>query len=91
MAEKKVYFDSGFTNVVKKTSDKSPDVRINMTLSTETLNAIIAAGGKMQLSGWNANYGKGDTVSWKASADTFVPKTANGPIASDELESDIPF
>jgi Neuraminidase (sialidase) len=91
MAEKKVYFDSGFTNVVKKTSDKSPDVRINMTLSTETLNAIIAAGGKMQLSGWNANYGKGDTVSWKASADTFVPKTTSGPIASDELESDIPF
>jgi len=91
MAEKKVYFDSGFTNAVKKTSDKSPDVRINMTLSTETLNAIIASGGKMQLSGWNANYGKGDTVSWKASADTFVPKTTSGPIASDELESDIPF
>jgi len=91
MAEKKVYFDSGFTNAVKKTSDKSPDVRINMTLSTETLNAIIAAGGKMQLAGWNVDYGKGETTNWKASADTFVPKTTSGPIASDELESDIPF
>lgn len=95
MAEKKVYFDSGFTNAVKKTSDKSPDVRINITLSPDTLDAIIAAGGKMQLSGWNANYGKGDTVSWKASADTYVkpagePAKANGYVA-DAFEDDIPF
>jgi len=90
MAEKKVYLDSGFTNKVKKTSDKSPDVRINLTLSTDTLDAIIAAGGKMQLAGWNVDYGKGDTVSWKASADTFVPKTTDAKDLSD-VDSDIPF
>lgn len=78
MAEKKVYLDSGFTNNVKKTSDKSPDYRINITLSTDTLDSIIAAGGKLQLSGWKANYGKGDTVSWKAGADTYVPKSEPG-------------
>ena len=94
MAEKKVYLDSGFTNTVKKTSDKQPDYRINITLSTDTLDAIIASGGKLQLSGWKANYGKGDTVSWKAGADTYVPKSEpnkeNGYIA-DEEESSIPF
>jgi hypothetical protein len=95
MAEKKVYFDSGFTNAVKKTSDKSPDVRINITLSPDTLDAIIAAGGKMQLAGWNVNYGKGDTTNWKASADTFVkqagePAKANG-YQPEAFEDDIPF
>jgi Neuraminidase (sialidase) len=87
VAEKKVYLDSGFTNKVKKTSDKSPDFRINLTLSTDTLDAIIAAGGKMQLAGWNVDYGKGETTNWKASADTFVPKTQ----ITEEIESDIPF
>ncbi len=94
MAEKKVYLDSGFTNTVKKTSDKQPDYRINITLSTDTLDAIIAAGGKLQLSGWNANYGKGDTVSWKASADTFVPKSEPGKengFIVDKDEDLIPF
>jgi len=90
MAEKKVYLDSGFTNKVKKTSDKSPDVRINLTLSTDTLDAIIAAGGKMQLAGWNVDYGKGETTSWKASADTFVPKQTDAKDLSD-VEDSIPF
>jgi hypothetical protein len=95
MAEKKVYFDSGFTNAVKKTSDKSPDVRINITLSPDTLDAIIAAGGKMQLAGWNVNYGKGDTTNWKASADTYVKPAgesakANGYISEPD-EDMIPF
>jgi hypothetical protein len=90
MAEKKVYLDSGFTNKVKKTSDKSPDVRINLTLSTDTLDAIIAAGGKMQLAGWNVDYGKGETTNWKASADTFVPKQTDAKDLSD-VEDSIPF
>jgi hypothetical protein len=94
MAEKKVYLDSGFTNTVKKTSDKQPDYRINITLALDTMDAIIAAGGKLQLSGWNANYGKGDTVSWKAAADTFVPKSEpgkeNGFIVEKDEDS-IPF
>jgi Neuraminidase (sialidase) len=90
MAEKKVYLDSGFTNKVKKTSDKSPDVRINLTLSTDTLDAIIAAGGKMQLAGWNVDYGKGETTNWKASADTFVPKQTDAKDLSD-IEDSIPF
>lgn len=72
MVDKKVFFNSGFTNTVKKTSDKQPDVRINMVLSAELLNELLENGGKIQLSGWNANYGKGDTVSWKASADNYV-------------------
>lgn len=72
MAEKKVYLNSGFTNTVKKTSDKQPDFRINITLSNDLLDEIIANGNKLQLSGWKANYGNGDTVSWKASADTYV-------------------
>jgi hypothetical protein len=94
MAEKKVYLDSGFTNKVKKTSDKSPDVRINLTLSTDTLDAIIAAGGKMQLAGWNVDYGKGETTNWKASADTFVPKSEPGKengFIVDKDEESIPF
>ena len=90
MAEKKVYLDSGFTNKIKKTSDKSPDVRINLTLSTDTLDAIIAAGGKMQLAGWNVDYGKGETTNWKASADTFVPKQTDAKDLSD-IEDSIPF
>jgi hypothetical protein len=90
MAEKKVYLDSGFTNKVKKTSDKSPDVRINLTLSIDTLDAIIAAGGKMQLAGWNVDYGKGETTNWKASADTFVPKQTDAKDLSD-VEDSIPF
>jgi len=90
MAEKKIYLDSGFTNTVKKTSDKSPDYRINITLGVDTIDAIIASGGKLQLSGWKANYGKGDTVSWKASADIFVPKTTDAKDLSD-VDSDIPF
>jgi hypothetical protein len=90
MAEKKIYLDSGFTNTVKKTSDKSPDYRINITLGVDTIDAIIASGGKLQLSGWKANYGKGDTVSWKASADTFVQKTTDAKDLSD-IEDSIPF
>ena len=90
MTEKKIYLDSGFTNTVKKTSDKSPDYRINITLGVDTIDAIIASGGKLQLSGWKANYGKGDTVSWKASADTFVSKTTDARDLSD-VDSDIPF
>ena len=92
MAEKKVYLDSGFTNNVKKTSDKSPDYRINITLGVDTINNIIAAGGKLQLSGWKANYGKGDTVSWKAAADTFVPKSEpNKENGFQPDEESIPF
>jgi len=92
MAEKKVYFNSGFLNKVKdKKSDKAPDYRINITLDTETLNNIIAAGGKIQLAGWNRQGANGEYVSFVASADNFVPQTTSGPIASDELESDIPF
>ena len=94
MAEKKVYLDSGFTNTVKKTSDKQPDFRINITLSTDTIDAIIASGGKLQLSGWKANYGKGDTVSWKASADTFKPAEEQGKANGYVVEKDedlIPF
>lgn len=92
MAEKKVYLDSGFTNKVKKTSDKSPDVRINITLSTDTLDAIIAAGGKLQLAGWNVDYGKGETTNWKASADTYVPKSEPGKANGYQPdEESIPF
>ena len=103
MTDKKVYLNSGFTNKVKKTSDKSPDVRINITLSQNMIDEIIAAGNKMQLSGWNANYGNGDTVNWKVSADTYVkpagePDKANGymkdPLPLNEYPEDdnlIPF
>mgnify|MGYP000358400719 CR=1 FL=1 len=41
MVDKKVYFNSGFTNKVKKTSDKQPDVRINITLSQDMIDEII--------------------------------------------------
>ena len=95
MAEKKVYFNSGFLNKVKdKKSDKAPDYRINITLDTDTLDAIIAAGGKLQLAGWEREGANGKYVSFVASADTFKPAgepaKANGYVA-DELESDIPF
>lgn len=96
MAEKKVYFNSGFTNNVKKTSDKQPDFRINMTLSQEVIDDIIANGNKIQLSGWKANFGNGDTTSWKASADTYVkpasePAKANGYQPQDIESDSIPF
>lgn len=95
MADKKVFLNSGFTNTVKKTSDKQPDYRINITLSTDVIDEIIASGGKLQLSGWNANYGKGDTVSWKASADTYVKPAgeadkANGYIKDNKPMNDYP-
>lgn len=92
MTEKKVYFNSGFLNKVKdKKSDKAPDYRISITLDTETLNNIIAASGKMQLAGWNRQGANGEYISFVASADNFVPQQTNTAIASDELESDIPF
>ena len=94
MVDKKVYFNSGFTNKVKKTSDKQPDVRINITLSQDMIDEIIAAGNKMQLSGWNANYGNGDTVNWKVSADTFKPAQeadkANGYIKDKQPLNEYP-
>ena len=92
MADKKVYFNSGFLNKVKdKKSDKAPDYRISITLDVETLNNIIAASGKMQLAGWNRQGANGEYISFVASADNFVPQQTNTAIASDELESDIPF
>jgi hypothetical protein len=91
MAEK-IYYNSGILNFIKdKKSPKAPDCRINMTLDADTLDAIIAAGGKMQLAGWEREGRNGKFTSFVASADTFVPKTTSGLIASDELESDIPF
>ena len=92
----KIYYNSGILNQVKdKKSDKAPDYRINMTLDTDTLDAIIAAGGKLQLAGWTRQGRTGEFISFVASADTYVkpagePAKANGYIA-DELESDIPF
>ena len=101
MAEKKVFFNGGFTNEVKKTSDKQPDYRINIKLSQDMIDEIIAAGNKMQLSGWKANFGRGDTVSWKVSADTYVKPAgeadkANGYIKDKQPlneypEEEIPF
>ncbi len=91
MAEKKVYFNSGFLNEVKnKKSDKAPDYRINITLDVDTLNNIIAAGGKLQLAGWKRQGANGEYISFVASADTFVPQQTSGPIASDE-DNLIPF
>lgn len=72
MTDKKIYFNSGFTNQVKKTSDKQPDYRISITLSADVIDEIIAAGNKMQLSGWKSNFGNGDTVKWSVSADAYV-------------------
>ena len=72
MTDKKIYFNSGFTNQVKKTSDKQPDYRINMVLSAELLNELLENGGKIQLSGWKSNFGNGETVKWSASADNYV-------------------
>ena len=92
----KIYYNSGILNQVKdKKSDKAPDYRINMTLDTDTLDAIIAAGGKLQLAGWTRQGRTGEFVSFVASADSYVksagePAKANEYIA-DELESDIPF
>ena len=91
MAEKKVYFNSGFLNEIKnKKSDKAPDYRINITLDVDTLNNIIAAGGKLQLAGWKRQGANGEYISFVASADTFVPQQTSGPIASDE-DNLIPF
>lgn len=95
MAEK-IYYNSGILNKVKdKKNDKAPDYRINLTLDTDTLDAIIKAGGKLQLAGWNRQGRTGEFISFVASADTYMkpasePEKANGYIA-DELESDIPF
>lgn len=92
----KIYYNSGILNQVKdKKSDKAPDYRINMTLDTDTLDAIIKAGGKLQLAGWTRQGRTGEFISFVASADTYVKPAgeqakANGYIA-DELESDIPF
>ena len=92
----KIYYNSGILNWIKdKKSDKAPDCRINMTLDADTLDAIIKAGGKMQLAGWNRQGRTGEFVSFVASADSYVkpagePAKANGYVA-DELESDIPF
>jgi len=83
-----------FKNNYKK-SDKAPDYRINLTLDTDTIDAIIKANGKMQLAGWKREGRTGEFVSFVASADDYVkpagePAKANGYVA-DELESDIPF
>jgi hypothetical protein len=95
MAEK-IYYNSGILNYIKdKKSDKAPDCRINLTLDSDTMDAIIKAGGKMQLAGWVRQGRTGEFTSFVASADTYVkpagePAKANGYVA-DELESDIPF
>jgi hypothetical protein len=95
MAEK-IYYNSGIMNVVRdKKSEKAPDYRINLTLDENTLDAIVAAGGKLQLAGWKREGRTGEFVSFVASADTYVkpagePAKANGYI-SDPDESIIPF
>ena len=94
MAEKKVYFNSGFLNKVKdKKSDKAPDYRINITLDTDTLDAIIAAGGKVQLAGWEREGANGKYISFVASADNFVKEPNPGEYIrpKEKIESDIPF
>lgn len=92
MAEKKVYFNSGFLNKVKdKKSDKAPDYRINITLDTDTLDAIIAAGGKLQLAGWEREGANGKYVSFVASADTFLPQSKPSELTSDYPDEMIPF
>ena len=91
----KIYYNSGFLNKVKeKKSDKAPDYRSNIQLDDATIDAIVAAGGKVSLAGWNYN----DTVRLVISADTYVRPAqenakSNGyqPQAAEELEEDIPF
>ena len=40
----------------------------------------------------NVDYGKGETTNWRASADTFVPKSEPGKeYIVDEDEGSIPF
>ncbi len=92
----KIYYNSGILNAIKdKKSDKAPDYRINMTLDTDTMDAIIKAGGKMQLAGWKREGRTGEFVSFVASADTYVkpagePAKANGYVV-EEAEEDLPF
>ena len=92
----KIYYNSGILNQIKdKKSDKAPDYRINLTLDTDTLDAIIKAGGKMQLAGWTRQGRTGEFVSFVASADTYVkpagePAKANGYVV-EEAEEDLPF
>lgn len=95
MADGKIYYNSGFLNKVKeKKSDKAPDFRSNIQLDDATIDAIVAAGGKVSLAGWKYN----DTVRLLISADTYVrPAQENAksdgyqPQTADELEEDIPF
>ena len=92
MAEKKVYFNSGFLNEIKnKKSDKAPDYRINITLDVDTLNNIIAAGGKLQLAGWKRQGANGEYISFVASADTFAPQPKPSELTSDYPDEMIPF
>ena len=91
----KIYYNSGIMNVVRdKKSEKAPDYRINLTLDADTLDAIVAAGGKLQLAGWKREGRTGEFVSFVASADTYIkpagePAKANGYV--NELKDDIPF
>lgn len=91
----KIYYNSGFLNRVKqKKSDKAPDFRSNIQLDDATIDAIVAAGGKVAIAGWNYS----DTLRIVVSADTYVRPAqenakSNGyqPQTAEELEEDIPF
>ena len=85
----KIYYNTGFLNKVKeKKSDKAPDYRSNIILYTDTLDAIIAAGGKISLAGWLY---QGNSVRLSVSADNYVKPAQEPAKANGYQEEVIPF
>ena len=95
------YLDSGaiFESKNRK-NDKSPTHYCKMTLSEETLQKIIAANGKVQISGWTKNSQFGQFLSIKISADDYsrdeqsVQPQANTSSPKPQVEAiddDVPF
>ena len=77
MANDKIYYNSSALFKVKdKKSEKAPDYRASVQLDVETLDAIIASGGKLSIAGWLRDGAQGQFVSLLLSADSYVkPET----------------
>ena len=102
MANDKVYFNSGALFKIKdKKSDKQPDYRSSIQLDVDTLDGIIASGGKLSIAGWLKNGAQGQFVSLLLSADNYV-KPETKPVQNnasqdaksskfENIDEDIPF
>ena len=90
MANDKIYYNSSALFKVKdKKSEKAPDYRASVQLDVETLDAIIASGGKVSIAGWLRDGAQGQFVSLLVSADSYVkPSEGNTPTQSNNAPQD---